>query len=120
MKLTDFQVLSFDCYGTLIDWETGILTALQPLLERAHKHLEREQVLAAFADREGAQQRATPTMRYSELLAVVHRELAELWQSSASDDDHRRFGASIADWPAFPDSAAALLYLKHHYQLVIL
>lgn len=120
MQLTDFRVLTFDCYGTLIDWETGILEALAPLLDRANLSLPHDDILAIFARHEAAQQQATPAMRYSELLASVHRELADEWQVPASDDDHARFGASIAHWPAFPDSAPALLYLKHHYRLVVL
>jgi 2-haloalkanoic acid dehalogenase type II len=59
-------------------------------------------------------------MLYSDLLAQVHRRLARAWGVPMSEDDHRRFGASVQNWPAFPDSAAALQYLKQHYRLVIL
>ena len=120
MKLTDFRVLTFDCYGTLIDWETGIADALRPLLARMDRPPAREVALAAFAQHETAQEAETPRMIYSDLLAAVHRRLAEEWRVAASDDDHRRFGASVPDWPAFPDSAPALQYLKQHYKLVIL
>jgi 2-haloalkanoic acid dehalogenase type II len=120
MRLSGFQVLTFDCYGTLIDWESGIFAALQPLLRQGGITLPREAVLARFAHHEAAQQQATPAMPYTALLAAVHRRLAGEWQIAASDADHARFGASVADWPAFPDSAAALAYLKQHYALVIL
>jgi len=119
MRLSDFRVLSFDCYGTLIDWETGILVALQPLLARTRGIYPRV-VMETFARHESAQQAETPTMIYSDVLAQVHRRLAREWGAPMSEDDHRRFGASVPNWPAFPDSAAALQYLKQHYLLVIL
>lgn len=120
MRLHDFKVLSFDCYGTLIDWESGIYAALQPLLGRLGQTLPREAVLEVFARHESAQEAATPTMRYSNLLAVVHADLARHWGVAPDPAADRRFGASVADWPAFPDSAEALRYLQRHYRLVIL
>jgi len=124
MKLSDFRVLTFDCYGTLIDWESGIYAALQPLLEKTKQAtgqtLSRDAALETFARYESAQEDATPAMIYSELLSTVHRRLAQAWNVAVEDADHARFGASVPDWPAFPDSAVALTYLKQHYQLVIL
>ena len=120
MKLTDYKVLTFDCYGTLIDWEAGIHTALQPLLAKAATPLSKDDVLEAFARHESAQEAETPQMIYSDLLTAVHRRLADQWGLAASDVDHRRFGNSVPDWPAFPDSAEALANLKQHYKLVIL
>ena len=124
MRLSDFRVLTFDCYGTLIDWEAGIYAALQPLLQKAGQSpgqaLSRDAALEIFARHESAQEAATPTMIYSDLLATVHRRLALEWNVEVDEADHARFGASVPDWPAFPDSPAALAYLKQHYQLVIL
>jgi 2-haloalkanoic acid dehalogenase type II len=120
MQLTDFSALTFDCYGTLIDWETGIFQALAPWLERAGVSLERDRVLEAFAETESAQQAATPGMRYADLLAEVHRGLAERFGLAADAAAAKQFGGSVKDWPAFPDSAEALAYLGQHYQLVIL
>lgn len=120
MRLTDFKVLTFDCYGTLIDWESGIYTALLPLLGKAATPLAREAVLEVFARHESAQQAETPGMVYSELLARVHRRLAGELGLRATEEEHRRFGASVPDWPAFADSASSLEYLKAYYQLVIL
>ncbi len=119
MRLTDFDVLTFDCYGTLIDWESGIYTALQPLLRRAAS-LSRDAALQAFARHESAQEAETPSMIYSDLLAQVHRRLADELGLPASEDEHRRFGTSVPEWPAFADSASSLQYLKRYYQLVIL
>ncbi|MCC7275832.1 MAG: haloacid dehalogenase type II [Alphaproteobacteria bacterium] len=120
MRLTDFKVLTFDCYGTLIDWESGIWTALQPLLRKAGNGLTRDAALEVFGRHETAQEKATPAAIYSDLLAAVHRRLAAEWGVTSSDDEHAAFGGSVPDWPAFPDSPAALQYLKRHYKLVIL
>jgi 2-haloacid dehalogenase len=120
MRLTDFKVLTFDCYGTLIDWETGIVGALQPLLRGDRSERSRDDILAAFARHETAQEAETPNMIYSELLACVHRRLAEEWGIAATAADHLAFGNSVGDWPAFADSASSLAYLEQFYKLVIL
>ncbi|MSO99623.1 MAG: haloacid dehalogenase type II [Acetobacteraceae bacterium] len=120
MKLTDFRVLSFDCYGTLIDWESGILTALRPLVHRAGLTLDGEAILAAFAQQETEQQAATPAMPYAALLTEVHSRLARLWKVDDNAAENERFGASIGDWPGFPDTVEALRALAQSYRLVIL
>ncbi|MGA3004676.1 MAG: haloacid dehalogenase type II [Acetobacteraceae bacterium] len=120
MKLTDFKALSFDCYGTLIDWETGILTALHPLVRRAGVGSDNDATLAEFAAHESAQQAATPDMPYAELLSRVHARLASAWGVADDPAENERFGASVGDWPAFPDTVAALGALQKRYRLVIL
>jgi|SRR5215471_19152722 FMN phosphatase YigB (HAD superfamily) len=101
MRLTDFKVLTFDCYGTLIDWETGILNALRPLLRRDPVERSRDEVLASFARHETAQEKETPGMIYSELLTQTHRRIAAEFGIAASAADYRAFGGSVGDWPAF-------------------
>ncbi|HXI48300.1 MAG TPA: haloacid dehalogenase type II [Steroidobacteraceae bacterium] len=120
MKLTDFKVLTFDCYGTLIDWETGILSGLQPLVEKADIKPTRDQILEIFAQNESAQELETPAMPYSQLLSTVYKRIARTWGVAVSNEEANSFGASIPDWPEFPDSVGALQYLKKHYKLVIL
>ena len=120
MRLSDFKVLTFDCYGTLIDWETGMVAALAPIAARAAAPLSRNAILEAHARAESTQQRFTPTMPYRDLLAVVCKRLAEEWKAPVSWDECFAYGRSIADWPAFPDSVEALRYLKRHFELVIL
>lgn len=120
MKLTDFKALTFDCYGTLIDWESGIWDGLQPLLTGLGKTILREQALADYGEEEHAQELATPSLKYSELLARVHQRLAKRWGAKADAALDKDFGAFVPYWPAFPDSADALRYLKQHYKLVIL
>jgi 2-haloacid dehalogenase len=120
MRLTDFRVLTFDCYGTLIDWESGMVTALQPLIARVSRPVSRDALLEAHARHESSQQEFTPTRPYRELLAIVYKRLAEEWGVRATWDECLAYGNSIKDWPAFDDTAAALQYLKKHYKLVIL
>ncbi|HLT02688.1 MAG TPA: haloacid dehalogenase type II, partial [Geminicoccaceae bacterium] len=120
MRLGDFSVLTFDCYGTLIDWESGICAAFGPWLERRGVSAAPEQILAAFAAAEAPQQEATPDMLYPDLLARVHAAMAKSFGVAPDPDAAAAFGRSVEHWPAFPDSAEALAYLKQHYKLVIL
>jgi len=120
MHLTDFKVLTFDCYGTLIDWESGMVAALAPLTSKLSSRLTRDQILEAHARHESGQQKQTPYKRYSELLAIVYKRLAEEWGIGVYWDECVTYGRSIKDWPAFPDTAEALRYLKQHFKLVIL
>ena len=120
MRLTSFKALTFDCYGTLIDWESGMTEALKTLTGRVKKPLSRDDILEAHARHESAQQVCTPAMKYSELLAVVYKRLAEEWGVNTSWDECQAYGNSVKDWPAFADSAESLGYLKNHYKLVIL
>jgi 2-haloalkanoic acid dehalogenase type II len=120
MQLTDFNTLTFDCYGTLIDWEAGIVEGLQPLLDRVAQPLSRDQVLEAHARHESSQQIYTPARRYQELLPIVYKRLAEEWDVPFTLEECAAYGQSVRHWPAFEDSAEALAYLKQHYKLVIL
>lgn len=120
MRLSDFKALTFDCYGTLIDWESGMIAALQPLTSKAAPALTRNAVLEAHARAESMQQRYTPTKVYRDILATVYKRLADEWRVPVTWAECQAYGGSIGDWPAFPDSAAALKYLKQHYKLVIL
>ena len=120
-RLTDYGVLTFDCYGTLIDWEGGIWDALQPLIMRSGRSdVTREVGLLAFARCEHRHERDNPELRYPDLLARVHRSIAEGFGIETSDALDEAFGASVPLWPAFPDTADALRALKRHYKLVIL
>ncbi len=120
MKLTDFKALTFDCYGTLIDWEAGMIAALEPLTRRACRKLSRDAILEAHARHESAQQAQTPAKLYRDLLPIVYRRLAEEWGVSASWSECAAYGRSVRDWPPFGDTIAALEVLKRHYKLVIL
>ena len=120
-QITDFRALTFDCYGTMIDWESGIWDAMQPMiLASGRNNVSRQVGLKAFAKIESAQELATPTMLYPELLSQVHGSLAAHFEMATTTELDRNFGASVPHWPAFPDSADALRILKQHFKLVIL
>lgn len=120
-RLTDFTALTFDCYGTLIDWETGIWDALQPLLmENGRDDVTRKDALEAFGAEETEQESRAPSMLYPEILARVHRALAKRFGLLSREELDSAFGASVPHWPAFADTATALRALKRRYRLVIL
>ena len=121
-KLTDFKLLSFDVYGTLIDWERGALTALQPTLERNNQaSLDPKHILQLFHELEPPIEKAHPDWPYSRVLAAVHPQLcARLGLPPPSEEESKTFGASVGDWPAFPDTVAALHRLSKTYKLVVL
>jgi 2-haloalkanoic acid dehalogenase type II len=122
-KLTDFKLLTFDVYGTLIDWETGVLTALQPLLDKNNKSdtYTRKQLLEIYHQYEASQQEKTPDMSYCDLLATIHPHIAkELDCESPSEAENKAFGDSVGKWPAFSDTVDALRRLAKHYKLVVL
>jgi 2-haloacid dehalogenase len=120
MLLTEFEVLTFDCYGTLIDWESGMIEALKPLTGKVKRPLTRNEILEAHARHESSQQRYTPAKLYRDLLSIVYRRLAEEWEVSVTLEECAEYGRSVRNWPAFEDSAAALQYLKKYFKLVIL
>ncbi len=120
MKLSDYKALTFDVYGTLIDWESGMVAGLKPLTDRVSRSLSRDDILEAHAYYESTTQRWTPSKKYYDLLAVVYRHLAEEWGVEVTWEECEAYGLSVRQWPAFEDSREALAYLKQHFKLVVL
>ena len=120
MDISAYKVLTFDCYGTLIDWESGILAALSAWRRRAGVAVEDSALLEAFGRHEAAAQAAHPEMLYPDILARVATGIGDDLNAPMTPADGEAFGWSLADWPPFPDSAPALQYLKQHFELVIL
>ena len=119
LDLAPFKVLTFDCYGTLIDWETGILTALRPVLERHGVGLTDDQALELFGELEAAAE-AGPYLPYREVLAVVMDGFADRLGFTPAADERMALAESVGQWPAFPDTVEALQALATRYELVIL
>jgi 2-haloacid dehalogenase len=114
-----FTHLSFDCYGTLIDWETGILAALRPVLDRHGVALSDEQALELYGERESAAERG-PYRRYHDVLATVMDGFGERLGFTPSAEERASLAASVGDWPPFPDTVEALRALARRFRLVIL
>jgi 2-haloacid dehalogenase len=120
MNLARYKALSFDCYGTLIDWEAGMLEVLRPWAESVGLDVDDEQLLTAYARSETAVERDDPTARYPDILAEAFRRAGQALGRSVEETWAARLANSVPDWPAFPDSADALASLGRHYQLIIL
>ena len=121
LNYDNYDALSFDCYGTLIDWERGIWLAFQPLLvKNAHLQIDQKKVLADFAVFENEIQSNRPDMPYPEVLKSIHKRFAEKNDLVTNEEFDRTFGASVSKWPVFPDTIKALADLKKRYKLAIL
>jgi 2-haloacid dehalogenase len=120
MRLSGFKALSFDCYGTLIDWESGIVAALQPLLARAAVPPTQSDVLEQFGRYESPAQKSSPRATYPEILGRIYESLAADWGVPSDPIEKENFSLSVKNWPKFEDTTNALSYLKEHYKLVIL
>ena len=119
LDLTAFKALSFDCYGTLIDWEVGIANVLAAWGYEQKLDLSDDELLLAYSDNEAAAQHDTPAALYPDILADAFRRTGDTLGRPVSDEWAQRLGGSVPDWPAFADSAGGLARLAKHYQLII-
>ncbi|HJA38136.1 MAG TPA: haloacid dehalogenase [Candidatus Brevibacterium intestinigallinarum] len=120
LDLTAYDALSFDCYGTLIDWEAGIAAVIGPWARRHDPSLTDEDVLVAYAANEAAVLRENPTMLYSAALREAFRRTGATLGHPVTEAEAAELGGSVPAWPAFDDSVEALAILKEHYRLIIL
>jgi 2-haloacid dehalogenase len=120
INLTSFEALSFDCYGTLIDWEAGIAAVLRPWAAANGLALTGEELLTAYAEHEAHAEREHPTELYPQILARAMNGLGAQLGIPVSEADAFALATSVPDWPAFSDSADALTRLAQHYRLIIL
>jgi 2-haloacid dehalogenase len=111
--------LTFDCYGTLIDWESGILASLSPLLESRGVKPAPVEILQRFANHE-AELESKSWQCYREILRQISRYVALEFGIHLSDAESARLPNSLGDWPPFPDTVRALQRLKQRFRLVIL
>jgi 2-haloacid dehalogenase len=120
MRISDFEALSFDCYGTLIDWEAGLSAVLVPWARDRGLTLTGEQLLAEYAAAEAAVEAERPDEIYPEILAQSMQLLGIKLHAEVTGEDAARLARSVPDWPAFPDSRDALLDLSERFRLIIL
>lgn len=118
LRFDSFDVLTFDCYGTLIDWETGILDALRPVFAAHRVELLPERTLERYGELESAAERG-PYREYKAILRTVLAGLGSHFGFTPTALELEQFSTSVKDWPAFPDSPAALQALHKKYRLAI-
>jgi 2-haloacid dehalogenase len=120
VNLSDFDALSFDCYGTLIDWEAGIAAVLRAWADAHGLDTTSEQLLTAYSAHEAQAESDYPTDLYPQILARAMRALGADVGVPVSDDEAETLAVSVPDWPAFADSAEALRRLSSRCKLIIL
>jgi 2-haloacid dehalogenase len=120
MRLTDFEAMSFDCYGTLIDWEAGLSAVLTPWARERGLGLSEEQLLTEYSAAEAAAEAGRPADPYPDVLARSLRMLGGKLGAEVTNGDAARLARSVPDWPAFADSHDALTLLGRHAKLIIL
>jgi 2-haloacid dehalogenase len=120
LRFSDFEALSFDCYGTLVDWESGLLAVLQPWAQRRGLAIGGEQLLSAYARHEEQAEAEHPAQAYPGILARTFRALGAELGAQVSDEDAAALAGSVPDWPAFTDSHDALTALAGRFKLIIL
>ncbi|HEX8891821.1 MAG TPA: haloacid dehalogenase type II [Terriglobales bacterium] len=119
LDLSQFQWLSFDCYGTLINWEAGILGYIRPVLKRKECTVSDDRILNLYSEFEPRRQEL-PYRTYREVLAEVMRDFAGEFRVEVSDEEARGLADSIRDWEPFADTVTALRRLRSRYKLAVL
>jgi 2-haloalkanoic acid dehalogenase type II len=114
-----FEAMSFDCYGTLIDWETGIANALRPWAARNGLDLGDQALIAAHGRHETHVEDDMPTALYPQILGETLRRIGDALAVPVTDADATAYGESVKDWPAFPDTVEALRRLATRFKLII-
>lgn len=119
LDFSDYDVLTFDCYGTLIDWETGLLNALRPVVTAHGADLDGDLLLEAYARHEAALE-AGDYLSYREVLGAALQGVCAELGVHPDEDEIDGFGDSVGDWPAFADSVAALAQLAGRFKLAVI
>ena len=120
LDFKDISVLSFDCYGTLIDWEGGILSALEPLLSRSQARPSETGLLQLYGQYEREAQSQTPFVNYRAVLAQVVTGLKDRLNLNMRPEEENILAESMRDWQPFPDTVPALETLKTRFKLGII
>jgi len=119
LDFTRFEILTFDCYGTLIDWETGILSVLRRILAAHSKKLDDATLLKLYADFEQRSEEG-PFSPYKVVLESVVRRFGAELGFAPTDEQARSLPDSLQHWKPWPDTVEALRKLKTRFRLAIL
>ncbi len=120
LNLNDFDALSFDCYGTLIDWEEGLRGGLMKVASLSPRAPDVDTLLETYGEAEALAERENPGMRYPEIIARSITATGSAHGIQVPENLAAEIGASVPEWRAFPDSPEALQRLKQRYKLIIL
>jgi 2-haloacid dehalogenase len=119
LDFSRFRIITFDCYGTLIDWETGILGAIRPILAAHGAHLSDPEILRMYGEIE-AEEESGEYHPYKEILQAVVRGFGTHLGFVPSNQEQLSLPNSVPNWRPFPDTVAALRRLKSKFNLGIL
>jgi len=119
LDFTRFEILTFDCYGTLIDWEAGILAALHRILSAHEKKLDDAALLKLYGDFEQRYEQGK-FQPYRKVLESVVRQFGKDLRFDPTAKEARSLPDSLSTWKPWPDTVAALRQLKTRYRLAIL
>lgn len=114
-----YKILTFDCYGTLIDWESGILTALKPVLLNHNINLNDNYILELYAEFESEIEKGE-FVEYKEVLRKIMKKLGNKFGFTLSSFEEGCLTDSLKDWKPFPDTVEALQNLKKKFNLAII
>jgi 2-haloacid dehalogenase len=119
LDFSAFRALTFDCYGTIIDWEAGILAAIRPVFDQRGVQASDDEVLEAFGAAE-AEVEGGPYKRYRDVLAEVLVRIARDRGFEPASQEVDAFAGSVGEWPPFPDSIEALQRLATRFRLGVI
>lgn len=119
LDFTRFEILTFDCYGTLINWEAGLLPALQRILSAHDKKVDDATLLRLYGDFEQRSEHGA-FHPYREVLGSVVRQLGIELGFTPTAEEVLSLPESLPTWKPWPDTVAALLQLKTRFRLAIL
>ena len=119
-RFSKYKAMSFDCYGTLIDWETGILTQLLPWVKLKNLKVADAKLIELFGTHEREVQVENPTLLYPDILVEVHHRIAKSLNVKSTNEDAQAFGNSVGEWTVFPDTVEALKMLSKSFKLFII
>lgn len=119
IDLKNYEVLTFDCYGTMIDWETGVLTAIAPILSNHSIQLTDEQIFDAFSEIENEVE-AREYIKYREVLRKVIQKMGDRFNFTPHPTEVDALANSLPNWQPFPDTIEALKVLKQKFKLAVI
>jgi len=121
LDFNQFEVVSFDCYGTLIDWESGILPVLKQLLSSREMDLSENQTLELFAEFESELEKdKNDYIKYRKILQLIVKKIGQRFNCEPTGTELNSLALSVKNWQPFPDTVAALAALKQKYKLAVI